>query len=80
MCFCRPGFRREFGGLAHGCVGETGQDVGQIFAHRDGDPAAAFDNGEDSGYARPGLRAADMDPILSSDGDGVFIVPLLLKY
>ena len=38
----------------YGRVGQTGQDVGQIFSHRDGEPAAAFDNGENGGHARAG--------------------------
>src|ERR1017187_10879106 len=61
----RPGFGRESGDVLYGCVGETGQDVGQILAHWDGEPAAAFDNGENGGHARAGLRAADMDPVLA---------------
>jgi len=79
VCFGRPGFWGESGDPLDGCVGETGQDVGQIFANRDGEAAAAFDDGEDSGYARPGLGTADMDPILASCGDSTDILPISVK-
>ena len=65
----------EIRDAAHGCVGKSWQDVGQVIAHRDLEPTAAFDNGEDRSHSWPCLFASDMDPIHSTRGyraHGVF--------
>src|SRR6266567_1498794 len=73
--FCGPGSRGKVSEVLKGRVRESGQDVGEVVAHRDFEPAAAFDHGEDSGYARSGLFTADVDPVFSTQGyaaHGVF--------
>jgi len=49
-----------------GGVGESWQDVGEVVAHRNLEPSAAFDHREDRRNARPSLFAADVDPVLSA--------------
>ena len=63
---CGPCGRGEIGDELDGPVGKSWQDLVQVFADRDSKPAAAFNHGEDRGYTRPGLLAADMDPVLSA--------------
>jgi hypothetical protein len=46
-------------------IGKPGQDVGEVIARWDFEPAAAFDNGEDGGDLRPGFFAAQMQPVLA---------------
>ena len=55
------GGRCKFGEALDGCIGESGQDVSEVVAHRDLDAAVAFDDGEDCGQARSGLLSADVD-------------------
>jgi len=62
---CSPCGRCELGDLLNGLVGKSGQDLVQVVADRDSEPAAAFDHGEDRGHTRPGLLAADMDPVFA---------------
>jgi len=64
--FCDPCGRCEIGDLLNGLVGKSGQDLIQVVADRDPEPAAAFNHGEDGGNTRSGLLAADMDPVFSS--------------
>src|SRR6516165_5414645 len=68
--FCGPGSRCKFCDALDGCVSESGQNVGEVIANGDFESAAAFDHGEDSGYARSGLFAPDMDPVISANCDG----------
>jgi hypothetical protein len=49
----------EFGGALDGRVGEAGQDVGEVVAHRNLEPSAAFDHREDRRHARSSLFAAE---------------------
>jgi len=63
---CDPCGRREIGDLLNGLVGKSWQDLVQVVADRDPEPAAAFNHGEDRGHTRPGLLAADMDPVFST--------------
>jgi hypothetical protein len=56
----------EIGDALHLCIGESGQDVSEAGAHRDFEPTAAFDHGEDRGHTRSGLLAADVDPVFSA--------------
>ncbi len=51
----------------NGSFGETGEDRRQVFAHRDVDPSAGFDDGEDGGDFGSGLLAADMDPVFATE-------------
>jgi len=60
---CDPGSRCEIGDLLNGLVGKSGQDLIQVVADRDPEPAAAFNHGEDCGHTQSGLLAANMDPI-----------------
>jgi len=39
-----PGGGSEIADTLYRCVGESGQDVGEVFAYRDLQPAAAFDH------------------------------------
>jgi hypothetical protein len=50
-------------------VSEPGQDLGEVIAHWDFEAAAAFDHGDDSGHARSGSFAPDVDPVTSAKGD-----------
>ena len=70
MCVCGPCSGRERGDALDGHVCESGQDIGEVVAHRNAEPAAAFDDGQDGGDAWSGLRAADMDPVGSAKGHG----------
>ena len=60
---CDPCGRCEICELLNGAVRKSGQDLIQVFANRDSEPAAAFDHGEDRGHKRSGLLTADMDPV-----------------
>jgi hypothetical protein len=64
-----PSGGSEIGDALDGDVGESGHDVGEIVADRNLESSAAFDHGEDCGYARSGLLAADVDPVLSARRD-----------
>ena len=64
MRFGCPGSGREFDYALDGHVTESGQDLGEVVAYPDVEPAAAFDDGEDGGHARSSLWAADVDPVL----------------
>ena len=58
-----------------GCIGETGEDSGQVFAHGDVHPSAGFDDREDGGDFRSGLLTADVDPVFATErhrAHGVF--------
>jgi hypothetical protein len=61
------------------CVGKPGQDIREVIAYRDFESAAAFDHGEDSGYARSGLFAPDVDPVVSANCDFTDILPISVK-
>ena len=62
---CDPYGRCEVGDLLNGLVGKSWQDLVQVVANRDHEPAAAFNHGEDRGHTRSGLLAADVDPVFS---------------
>jgi hypothetical protein len=68
--FCLPCCRCEFGDSLNGFVCDSGKDFSEVFAHRDFEPAAAFDHGEDCGYAGACLLAADVYPVRSAECDG----------
>ena len=53
-----------------GSFGETGEDRGQVLAHRDVHPSAGFDDGEDGGDFGPGLLAADVNPVFATERYG----------
>src|SRR2546430_12161729 len=57
----RPGGRGELVKAMDRCVGETGEDSRQVFAHGDVHPAAGFDDREDCGDFGSGLLTADVD-------------------
>jgi len=79
VCLYRPCRGRESGDALDGHVGESGQDGGEVVAHRNAEPAAAFDDGEDGGDTRSGLRAADMDPVGTAKGDSPDILPMSVR-
>jgi hypothetical protein len=56
----------EFGDALDGGVGEAGQDVGEVVAHRNLAPSTAFDHREDRRHARSSMFAADVDPVFSA--------------
>ena len=60
------GGRCKFGEALDGCIGESGQDVSEVVAHRDTEPAASFDDEHHGSDTPSGLRAADMDPVCGS--------------
>src|SRR5579863_754703 len=68
--FCGPGGGGKVRDSLKGRVGKPRQDVGEVIAHRDFEPATAFDDRHDRGYAWSGLLASDMDPVASANGDG----------
>lgn len=68
--FFGPGGRRDFRDTLKRRVCQSWEDAGEVVAHRDFESAAAFNDGEDCCDARPGLFAADMDPVGSAQGDG----------
>ena len=74
-----PGGRSKFGEALDGCIGESGQDGGEVVAHRNAEPAAAFDDGEDCGHARSDLLAADVDPVGSAQGECPDILPMSVR-
>ena len=61
------------------CVRESGEDLGEVIAHRDFEAAATFDHGDDSGYTRPGRFAPDVDPVAAAEGDSTDILPISVK-
>src|ERR1035441_1638650 len=70
-----PGGGCEICDAADGCVGQSWQDVGEVIAHGDLEPTAAFDNREDCSHSWPCLFASDVDPIFPTHGyraHGVF--------
>ena len=73
---CCPCGGCEISDLVNGPVGKSGQDLVQVVADRDPEPAAAFNHGEDRGHTRPGLLAADVDPVFSTQGDSTDILPI----
>jgi hypothetical protein len=68
--FYDPGGRGTISEAVKRSVCKPRQDVGEVMAHRDVEPATAFDHGDDCGYSRSGLLAPDMDPVASANGDG----------
>src|SRR5258708_32380845 len=68
--FFGPGGRRDFRDTLKRRVCESWEDAGGVVAHRDFESAAAVNDGGDWCDARPGLFAADMDPVGSAQGDG----------
>ena len=73
-----PCGRCEIGDLLNGPVGKSWQDLIQVVADRDPEPAA-FDHGEDRGHTRSGLLAADVDPVFSARRDSTDILPISVK-
>ncbi len=65
-----PCGRREIGDELDGPVGKSRQDLVQVVADRDAEPAAAFDHRENRRYLRTSLLAADVDPVLAAGRDG----------
>jgi hypothetical protein len=47
-----------------GVLASPGEDGAEVVAHRDLEPAAAFNHRQDGGHTRPSLLAADVDPVL----------------
>ena len=64
--FCGPGCGSKVCDALKPCVRKPGQDVGEVIAHRDFEAAATFDHGDDSGHARSGGFAPDVDPVYPS--------------
>jgi hypothetical protein len=52
-----------------GLVGKFGQDFVQVFVDSDPESAAAFYHEEDPSHTRPGLFAAEVDPVLAARRD-----------
>ena len=72
---CCPCSRCEIGDTLHLCVGQPREDICEVFADGDPEPAATFDHGEDRSHTRSGLLAADVDPVFSAQryaAHGVF--------
>ena len=65
-----PGGGSEIGKALDGCVGKSGQDVGEVVADGDLEPSTAFHYGENRRHAGSGLFAADVDPVLSARRNG----------
>ncbi len=61
-----PCGRCEIGDLLNGLVVKSWQDLVQVVANRDPEPAAALNHGDDRGHTRSGLLAADLDPVFSA--------------
>jgi len=61
-----PSCGGEFGDALDGRVGEPREDGAEVVAHRDLEPAAAFNHRQDGGHTRPSLLAADVDPVLAA--------------
>ncbi len=51
-------------------IGKPGENRGKVLAHGDFQPAAAFDDRENRRNLRPGLRTADVDPVLPTQSHG----------
>ena len=60
----------EFDERLDGAVSESGEDVGQVAAYGDIEPAAAFDNREDGSDLRSSFFASQVQPVTSSDRNG----------
>lgn len=58
---CCPGCRCKFSDALDGCVCETGQNVGEVIAYRDFEPAAAFETAIIERYRR---RESSVDEAL----------------
>ncbi len=76
---CGPPGWRNVGDFLNVPVGESGQDVVQVIADGDPEPAAAFNHGEDRGHTRSGLLAADVDPVFSTQSNSPDILPMSVK-
>jgi hypothetical protein len=50
----------------HGGVGEAWRDVGEVVAHPNLEPSAAFNHREDRRHARSSLFATDVNPVFSA--------------
>jgi hypothetical protein len=71
-----PGRGRDFDDPLDGAVIESRQDGGEILAYRDLQSAAALDYREYRGDLGPGLSAAQVDPVSSSNRDSPDILPM----
>jgi hypothetical protein len=74
--FCGPGRGSEVWDSLKRCVRKSGQDVGEVIAHRDFEATAAFDHGDDGGHARSGRFASDVDPVASAESNSPDILPM----
>ena len=45
---------------------QAGQNSGQVLPDRNVNPPAGFDDGQNRSHLRPGLRTADVDPVLAA--------------
>jgi hypothetical protein len=52
VCLAAHASGEEIGDALHLCIGESGQDVSEVGAHRDLEPTAVLDHGEDRGHTR----------------------------
>jgi hypothetical protein len=77
--FGGPGCGRKVSDALDGQMSKSWQHIGQIFADRNFESAAAFDNGENGGHARAALGAADVDPVFSARRDSTDILPISVK-
>ena len=78
MRFGGPGCGRKVSDALDGQMSKSWQDLIQVVADRDPEPAA-FDHGEDRGHTRSGLLAADVDPVFSARRDSTDILPISVK-
>lgn len=76
---CSPGGGRESWQPLNGCVGEAGQNIGEVLSDGDVESAAGFDHGEDGGHAWSGLLVSYVGPVAATGGDSPDILPMSVK-
>ena len=65
--------------LRSGYSYDTAKTFAEVVAHRDLEPAAAFNHRQDGGHTRPSLLAADVDPVLAAQRDSPDILPMSVR-